>query len=222
MESSYFSILKSSLLFSDFSFAEISALRQILQAGERHYEKNAHLISAGDPISAFGLLLSGAVQITMDDIDGNHILMANVAPGATFAEAMSCTGVTESPIDAIAAQECTVLWLQGAPLLEPSFLADPLCARFSSSFIRVMADRSLRFNDRIQVLSKKTIREKLITFFSQQAVYQKSHDIVLAMDRSGLADYLGVERSALSRELSNMQKAGMLRFHKNHFTIFHT
>lgn len=215
-------VLQKSTLFSGISPEEADRLCVLLRAGERHYAKGSYLITAGDPIPAFALLLSGSVQVFMDDVDGNHIVMNNVRPGVTFAEAMVCSGVTESPICAVALQESTVLWFQGAALMEPSFFADPLCARFGANFIRTLAGRSLRFNDRVQVLSKKSIREKLITFFSQQLYQQKSRRIVLDMDRSALADYLGVERSALSRELSRMRKAGMIDFHKNHFTIHHT
>ncbi len=221
MQQSKSSVLQDSILFSEISPDEIKRLCTILKAGERHYQKGSYLISAGDPISVFGLLLSGAVQISMDDLDGHHIVMANVLPGATFAEALVCSNVTESPICAVATQDSTVLWFHGSALLSPAFYADPLCAKFGTNFIRVMADRSLRFNDRIQVLSKKTIREKLITFFSQQVYHQKSRSITLSMDRSALADYLGVERTALSRELSKMRKAGMIDFRKNQFILHH-
>ena len=215
-------ILQNSILFSGISPTETDRLCTLLRAGERHYAKGSYLITAGDPIPAFALLLSGSVQVFMDDVDGNHIVMNNVGPGATFAEAMVCSGVPESPICAVAVQESTALWFQGAALMDPAFFFDPLCARFGTNFIRTIAGRSLRFNDRVQVLSKKSIREKLITFFSQQIYQQKSRQIVLDMDRSALADYLGVERSALSRELSRMHRAGMIDYHKNHFTIHHT
>mgnify|MGYP005806228817 CR=1 FL=1 len=222
MQKSELDTLRATLLFSGISTEEIGRLCRLLHAGERHYAKGSFLITAGDPISAFALLLSGAVQVFMNDMDGNRIVMANVTPGTLFAEALACSDVSESPIYAVSTQESTVLWLQSAFLSNPAFFADPLCARFGANFIRSMADRSLRFNDRVQILSKKSIRDKLITFFSQQIHQQKSRQIVIDMDRSALADYLGVERSALSRELSRMQHAGILQFHKNHFTIFHT
>lgn len=214
-------VLIHSTLFSECSAEEIAQLCTVLHAMERHYAKGSFLIRAGDALPAFGLLLSGSVQVFMDDLDGNRILMADVSPGSTFAEAMACSGVAESPISAVAVQESSILWFYANLLMEPTFFADPLCARFATNFIRTMATRSLRFNDRIQVLSKKSIREKLITFFSQQMHYQRSRQIVLSMDRSALADYLGVDRTALSRELSHMRKDNILSFHKNHFTIHH-
>lgn len=214
--------LQKSSLFSGISPEETERLCALLHAGERRYAKGSYLITAGDPIPAFALLLSGSVQVSMDDIDGNRIVMNTVAPGSTFAEALVCSGTSESPICVLATQESAVLWFQGAALMDPLFFSDPLCARFGANFIRTLAGRSLRFNDRVQVLSKKSIREKLITFFSQQLLLQKSRTIVLDMDRSALADYLGVERTALSRELSHMRQAGMIDFRKNRFTIYHT
>ncbi len=213
---------QASPLFSDMTPEEITRLCELLHASERRYPKGASLISPGDPLPAFGLLLSGTVQVSMDDVDGNHIVMANVIPGATFAEALVCSGAAESPICAAATQDCAVLWLQGAPLTSPAFFADPLCARFAANFIRTLSHRILQFNDRVQILSKKTIREKLITLFSQQVQRQRTRQIVLDMDRSALADYLGTDRSALSRELSRMKHAGMISYWKNQFYIHHT
>lgn len=215
-------ILQHSTLFSGISPAECERLCALLGCIERHYARGSYLITAGDPIPAFALLLSGAVQVFMDDVDGNHIVMHLVTPGSTFAEAMVCSGVAEAPICAEAVQDSAVLWFRGEALMDPRFFSDPLCARFGTNFIRTLAGRSLRFNDRIQILSKKSIRDKLITFFSQQVHRQHSHQLVLQMDRSALADYLGVERSALSRELSRMRRAGLIDFRKNQFTIYHT
>ena len=211
--------LREAALFDSFSEEETDRLCRILGWGERRYERGGALFHAGDPIRACGMLLSGAVQVFLDDVNGNHIVMAHVEPGALFGEAMVCSGMAECPISAVALQDCTVLWLRGDLLTMPDFYGDPLCARFGVSFMRAMAERTLRFNDRIQVLSKRSIRDKLITFFSQKIRQEKSRELVLEMDRAALADYLGVERSALSRELSRMRKDGLLDFRKNHFIV---
>ena len=221
MQKSELDVLRSATLFAGISPEEIGRLCRLLHAVRRQYARGAFLITAGPPISSFAVLLSGAVQVFMDDIDGNRIVMAHVQPGAVFAEAMACSGIRSTPVYAVAAQDSAALWLQSGALADPAFFADPLCARFGVNFMQALAERSLRFNDRIQVLSKKSIREKLVTFFSQQVHQQSSRQIILQMDRSALADYLGVDRSALSRELSRMQRAGMIRFHKNRFTIYH-
>lgn len=215
-------IVLSSGLFAGIPSEKLPELFSLLNAAERQYAKGSYLISAGEAVSSFALLLSGAVQVFMDDIDGNHIVMANVSAGATFGEAMACCRTAESPVYAAALQDCRVLWLRSDTLLDPSFYTDPSLACFCRNFIQTVSARTLQFNDRIQVLSKKSIREKLITFFSQQIQRQKSREIVLSMDRNALADYLGVERSALSRELSRMRDCGMIDFRKNHFTIHHT
>lgn len=219
MQSSEYRMLEASGLFAGIAPEDIPALCTLLKAGERRYARGSCLITAGDAVSSFALLLSGAVQVFMDDIDGNHIVMANVSPGMTFGEAMACCRTAESPVYAVAMQECSALWFHSDALLDPTLYTNPLLARFCSNFIQTAAARTLQFNDRIQVLSKKSIREKLITFFSQQIQRQKSREITLSMDRSAFADYLGVERSALSRELSRMRACGMIDFRKNHFVI---
>ena len=83
----------------------------------------------------------------------------------------------------------------------------------------MLAERTLSMNNRIQVLSKKSLREKLMTFFTQRVQESGSFAFEISMDRSAMADYLGVDRSALSRELSRLRDEGALKFRKNHFEI---
>lgn len=211
--------LQDTALFFGMYPAEIDYICSLLQMQVRTYPKNMTIIREGDIVPRFGLVAEGTVQVSMTDINGNNMVMANVQQGTTFAEALACTGTAESPIRAEAIQNSAVFWFQAFLLNDPDWRSDIIFNKFCINFMQVLARRGLAFNDRIQVLSKRTIREKLITYFSQQSVQQKTSEIAIEFDRKGLADYLGVERSALSRELSNMRRDGLVDFRKNKFIL---
>ena len=142
--------------------------------------------------------------------------MANVSAGDTFGESLSFLGVTASPIHASAEADCEILWLSTENLRRiPTSETDHL---LSQRFVSMLATRTLNMNDRIQILSRPTLRGRLVTFFSQY-VRRVGRSFAIPFDRADMAAYLGTDRSALSRELGRMQKEGLLRFRKNRFEI---
>ncbi len=212
-------LLKNTYLFRDFTDNELSEALTFLSAREACYKKGETVIMLGSPITEFAIVLSGGVQISCDDINGNQIIMMSVSKGGMFAESLSVTKSPESPIYAVATEDTRLLWLKIAPILKNS--ASPLDTKITTSFITALAAKCLSMNDRVQILSKKSIREKVITYFSQLSEHTKSDEITVPLSREDMASYLGVERSALSRELSNMQRDGIISYNKNHFKIIH-
>lgn len=207
-------VLSNSILFCGLSEQGLRRHLQYYQGSVRSYGKGTFLVGTEETMKQFGLVLDGTVQAVMDDINGDRIIMANVAKGITFGEALCFTRrLTEMYI--IASTDCRVLWLSCDNLWEhPQQLPDA-----QLRFTRLLANRTLQMNDRIQVLSKKSLRAKLITFFSQCVGQNKEEEFVLDMDRETMAAYLGIDRSALSRELSRMRAEGLLVFRKNHFRL---
>ncbi len=213
-------LLKNTYLFNGFSDEELDEALSRLSARTASYKKGDVLISLGSPIREFGIVLSGGVQISCDDISGNQIIMMSVSKGDMFAESLAVTANRESPIYAVATEASTLLWLKAAPISQ-GIIASPLDTKIITSFINALAAKCLSMNDRVQILSKKSIRDKVITYFSQLAERSKSDEFTIPLSREDMASYLGVERSALSRELSNMQRDGIIVYRKNHFRIMH-
>ena len=146
------------------------------------------------------------------------MIMANVNPGETFGEALCHLG-QETGIYIRSVTDATVLWMNTDKIksdLSEKTKADVILV---NRFITMLARRALMMNDRIQILSKLTIREKLITFFSQYNKRLGAEVFELPFNRNDMAIYLGVNRSALSRELSKMKSDGIVSFHKNKFRI---
>lgn len=206
-------LVKNSALFFGMSEEKLKQTLTQMRAHKKEYKKGECLCREGGEMPFFGLVLCGTVQAFTDDINGDRVLMTSVDEGGTFGESLCFLGVKEIPVCIYAATDCAVLWLSCEHL--KSGADTELYNRFSS----MLAQRALDMNDRIQVLSKLSVREKLMTLFSQYAHKSGSRTFSLPFDRESLASYIGANRSALSRELSNMQKEGIIEFYKNSFKI---
>ena len=213
-------LLLNTYIFKGLAESELDDALSYLSAREKHYKKGDNLIMLGDEISSFGIITSGTVQISCDDINGNRMIMATVSKGGMFAESLAVTANNDSPIYAVATEDSSVLWLRAAPIRK-NLVSSPLHAKIISNFLSAIAHKCLSMNDRVQILSKKTIREKVITYMSQLAEHNKSGEIAIPLSRQDMASYLGVERSALSRELSKMQKDGIILYSRNRFKFLH-
>lgn len=209
-----FEIIKKHTLFCGFSEKELTGALEFFGAYECSYKKGEFLHQVGDPMRCFGLVLGGTVQVYIDEYDGQSMIMATVSEGMTFGEAIAFLGI-EAPIYICAVTDVQVLWLDPANIKNYTPEYSELVNRFIASFAR----RSLSMNDRIQLLSRLTLREKLKTFFSQEAARCGSDSFDIPFDRADMAAYLGCDRSALSRELGNMKREGIIDFRKNRFTI---
>lgn len=211
----YEEIINKCPLFSGLSGDSLQTALRFFNAVEKKYPAGQILNRPGEPLSNFGLVLSGNVQVCMDDINGTRIIMAGVAPGETFGESL-CLLKREADIIIICVTETVLLVMNTDFLYNNTGSSDG--AELSRRFCAMLASRTLKMNDRIQLLSQNGIRDKIITLLSQYAVHG-SDEIFLPFNRETLAVYLGVNRSALSRELGKMRDAGIIEFCKDRFKI---
>lgn len=207
-------------LFRNLTEEELSQALRFFDAQEIAYPRGAVIKSALDRISRFALVLSGSVQVSMDDVNGRQLVLSCVQSGQTFGEAL-CYLQKDAPLTFLALSDVRLLWLRCDNLYRtqtadiPPALSDKMHRRFTA----MLAERTLSMNDRIQILSRAGIREKLRAFFAECARDAGSNRFTVPFDRAGMAAYLNVDRSALSRELSQMQKRGEILFHKNTFEL---
>ncbi|MDD4199830.1 MAG: Crp/Fnr family transcriptional regulator [Eubacteriales bacterium] len=236
----YYEILKSSILFAGLKEVEMKEALIILGASFREYERGDVLHRAFSPVKNFGLVLEGTVNVCSDDLEGNRMIMASVQPGSTFAEALYFLKVKDSPMYAEATDCVSALWLSTDKLFgtskagakadiggrlcskeinEFSDTSPKLIDRMQKNFVSLLAGRTLSMNDRIQVLSKLTLREKLKTYFSEMSGQTGGLTFNVPFNREDMATYLGTNRSALSRELAKMKAEGLIDFYRNSFRI---
>lgn len=209
--------IKKNPLFEGLSEDALARALEMLCAKAAHYTKGEHLLRAGEPFLCFGMVLSGAVSVYMDDIDGERMMMASVGIGDTFGESHAYLGTKESPVYILAVEESDVVWLSPSSLY--GVIGDDLALHLRERFTALLARRALYQNERIQILSKPKIRARLVTFFTQWEAKAKSKTFSVPFDRASLAVYLGVNRTALSRELSAMKAEGLIDFYKNTFKL---
>ncbi len=218
IETARYPLLRHSLLFAGLADGQLDEALALLSATRRTYARGEYLCRTGEQLARFGLVLSGTVQVYTDDFEGNQMMMANVTPGETFGESLCYLQRSAPHLYILTAGGAEVLWLDVAPFRHERGAA-PLVHAMFSRFTAMLAARALEMNERIQILSKYTLREKLLTFLSgwERRCGQKTFQI--PFDRAALAVYLGVNRTALSRELSAMQAEGLLEFYKNSFKL---
>lgn len=214
-----YSVLRQSDLFLGLDDKQINYALSFFNAKEAYFEKDAFLQHTGGNLKQFGLVLSGKVEVFMDDIDGNQMLLANVTAGETFGESLCYLQIAEIPVYIRAAEDCSLLWLDCRSIQQLCNNCNALDFVLTDRFISMLARRTLSMNDRIQILSKPTLRTKLLTFLSQCEHRYGSKTFSIPFDRSKLAVYLGANRSAMTRELAAMKKEGIIDFYRNTFRL---
>ena len=204
----YYEILSQCPLFAGITRQEMPEILDCLDKKVVEIPKGDPVFLEGEPARFVGVVLSGGVQIVRDDYYGNRSVLTVVAPGGMFAEAFVCAGLDALPVSAFAVQNSTVLLLDCRRVMTG---CDCLFhSRLVFNLLRGMARKNLVLTEKIRYMSQKTTREKLMEFLLDQAKRRGSAEFTIPYDRQALADYLGVERSAMSAEIGKLQKAGVI------------
>ena len=218
----FFEIISKNPLFSGIHQEELRSLMQCLGGKVKGYPKGAPVFLEGDPAGFIGLVLEGSVQIVHDDFYGNRTLLMVAQQGETFAEAFACTNLAAMPLSGFAVRDCKVLWLECRRMLTVCTNACGFHNALVQNLLREVAQKNLLLGQRVQLMSQKTTKEKLIAYLLDQAKQKNSSEFTIPMDRQALADFLGVERSAMSAELSKLRKAGCLDSKGSWFRLLST
>ena len=197
---------------------DLPALARHLAFRTVSYPKGAVILREGSLITDIGLILEGCIQMEHNDIWGNKSILSIVQTGGVFAEAYACVPGEAMMIDVIAKENATILFLSVSKLFMPCNACQSQ-NRIIQNLVQISAMKNLQFSRRTLHTSPKTIRERLLSYFSYQVMAQGSNHIRIPFDRQQLADYLNVDRSALSKELGKMKQDGLITYRKNEFVI---
>lgn len=207
-------------LFDEISEQNFLKLKECLKAVKKSYLKDEIIFDYGDKLSAVGYVLSGKVRILKDDFENNKVLIAEVEKTQTFAEALVCAGIKKSPVTVIAAEDSEILFIDFQKILGVCASSCPFHKQLIENIIKIIANKNLFLNSRIELLSKKSLKERIMFYLKSQKEKQNKEIFEIPFSREKMAQYLAVDRSALSRELCRMKSANLLDFHKNSFRIF--
>lgn len=211
--------LADSPLFRGIAPEALPGLLSCLGGQERPYEKGAVILLEGAPTDRLGVVLSGSVLIELNDVWGGSSVLDRIGPGGIFAEAYACVPDEPLLVTATAAEACRVLLVRIAQLSAPCSRACASHTQVIGNLLAISARKNLNLSRRMLHTAPKTIRRRLLSYFSECARRCASSQFDIPYDRQQLADYLGVERSALCKTLSAMQRQGLLSYRKNRFTL---
>jgi len=214
---SFFETIKESPLFEGIGLSDFKKLVSCLPAKAAKYQKNDVILLAGDALNIVGLVLSGSVRVIKEDIEGNETILAEISAVNLFCEVFACAELDYSPITVWASEDCEVLLIDYRKIIETCPSVCPAHLRLNKNLLRAVARKSLLLNQKVEILSKRSIRERLLCFFDMQRGIAKKFTI--PYNREEMARYLCVDRSAMSNEIGKLQKEGLIRFNRNTFEI---
>lgn len=229
----YADIIFHSPLFQGIPHEQLELLLTTLSVGMRTCKKNEFLLHSGSKVPGLGILLSGSASILKEDFWGNRNIISRLETGDIFAESYACSPETLLSVSVLAEDDLKVLFLDIQTLLSASAFL-PGTTQLLQNLLSVTAHKNLLLNEKLTHLSRRTTREKLLSYLSAESIRQsvsKTHkfsntpathpavEFDIPFNRQQLADYLSVDRSAMSAELGRMRDEGLLSFHKNHFVL---
>ncbi|MCR5342260.1 MAG: Crp/Fnr family transcriptional regulator [Butyrivibrio sp.] len=212
-------VLQKIPLFRGMTDKEIAALLKVLDARKQSYEKNDRILHAGSKPGVIGIVLSGSVTILSDDIWGNRTILSHVEKGGLFAEAYALLEDVPMLVDVIANEGCSILLLKTKGILNSDKSQNSWDYKLLRNLLLISSKKNLNLSGRSFHTSPKTIRERVMSYLNTLALQNESTEFDIPFDRQQLADYLNLERSALSKELGKMQKEGIIETRKSHFKL---
>lgn len=208
-----------SLLFRGLSRQECLSMLSCLDPVVKTYEKGEYILSGGEAIHAACLTMEGNVHLTREDAWGNRHLIGFAGKGELFGESYACLPQIPLTVNAVAAEPCKIAFLDIGRVFHTCSRSCIIHQKLIENFLSVLAGKNLTLMEKIDHISQKTTREKVMAYLSLEAMKQQSNSFAIPFNRQQLADYLCVERSALSAELGKMQREGLIWFQKNRFRI---
>ena len=219
-ESTYLATLaKRSPLFDGIGTDNLSALFSCLGARRVRLAKGEPLMRTGEKADRFGVVLSGSLAVSTYDASGKRTLIKLIRAPEAVAAAQALSGADAMSVDVEANEDCEVLFLKSARIVTPCENACAFHARLVRNIMRMLAVKTLELNRKIDILSRRATADRLMAYLYAVAKENDSREFDIPFDRQGLADYLCVERSALSDEISRLCKTGIISSRKSHFTL---
>jgi len=210
--------VKDSILMSGIKTQELSSMLGCLRGVIKKYDRGETVISEGDKIDKFGLLIEGALQVVQYDYLGNKSVVSVIEPKQIFNEAFAYVNKISS-LDVEAIEKSKVLFLDSDKLSTPCENCCTFHKQLVKNLLYIISNKNINLTQKIECMSKRSTKEKLLTFLSLESIKNNSKEFTISLDRQALADYLGVERSAMSAELSKLQKDRIIEYKKNWFKL---
>lgn len=215
----YLNLLTNTDLFNGINEDDIINILECLSAKLHHFRKGEYIFHTGGYITSLSLLLEGCVHIQREDYWGNLSILHKILPGEIFGEAYAVSGNIPILNDVLAVIDSSVLFLDIDHILTVCTSACSFHTLLIQNLFKMISSKNRILAQKLGHMSQRTTREKLLSYLSEQSAKTKNTSFDIPFDRQQLADFLSVDRSAMSKELCKMRDEGILVFNKNHFIL---
>ena len=215
----YLKIIKKCPLFAEIEEENLLRMLNCLGAKVVSFDKKYTVFAEGSPAKYIGIMLSGSAQIIQVDYYGNRSILSEVSAPQVFAEAFACAEVGALPVTVIANDPCDIMLIECDHILHTCSNNCGFHQQLIFNLMKDLASKTILFHQRIEITSKRTTREKLLTYLLMQARAAGRDSFDIPFDRQELADYLEVDRSGLSAEISKLRAEGVIESDKKHFRL---
>lgn len=206
-------------LFEGIEPDQLAALLDCLSARTQSFKKGEFVFRRDEPARYVGIVLEGGVHVIQEDFWGNRTILDHIDPGELFGESLSCAELEQIPVSVVTTSPSKIMLIDYRRIITVCPSTCVFHARLIANMLSILASKNIMLTRKMEYISQRTTREKLLAFLSTQALRAKSREVVVPYNRQELADFLCVDRSALSRELSLMKKEGILDYDKNCFVL---
>ena len=218
----YSETLIKSPLFDGISLQNYNALLNCIGGKTKQYAKGEFISLSGDSINCIGVVMSGRVYILKEDIFGNRAILNDTGRGAIFGESFICSGSYSLTVSIQAAEKSEILFLPFDRVIQSCSSACLFHQALIKNMLVMIAKKNIKLIEKLEITTKHSLREKILAYLSQLAQEQDSTTVTSRLGRMDLADFLGADRSALTRELNRMRDDGLLDYERNTYRLYGT
>ena len=218
----YLDVIKKSSLFAGIGSNDIEFIYNTLKCKIKSYKSEETIYSYGDKVTAVYLILEGDIIFIREDIWGNSDILTKIEKGQSFGMVYAFSSQKKSDMKAVTSKGCTLLIIPTDNIYKPFSEKHALRERLIKNVIKTLCDKSIFLTEKLTHISQRKLRDKIIAYLSYESIRNNSSSFYIPYSRQQLAEYLCVDRSALSNELSKMQNEGIILFYKNKFTLLST
>ncbi len=215
----YFDILRKCSLFNEINDDDLMPLLSCLNAKVERFGKKYTIIPEGKPVKHIGIVLSGAAQAVRNDYNGNRSIVSGISPAEVFCEGFACAEVSSMPVSIIASETSEIMLIDSSRITHPCPKACGFHQKLIFNLMKGLAEKNVMFHKKIEVTSQRTTRDKLMTYLMLEAKKHGSSSFQIPFNRQELADYLEVDRSGLSVEISKLKDEGVIEADRSSFTL---
>lgn len=211
-------LMQKILLFKNMTDTDFVCLESFLQPYTRFFRTDEYIAHAGDFLHTIGIILTGSVLMVSEDFWGNQNLISRFTAGEFFGEAHSFSR-NALFFSLKTAEETSILFFNTTSLLSDPLPENESVQKLLHNLLTVIIEKKLNYMRKTEILSHRNLRSKISAYLTEEYRKCGAYSFTIPFNRQEMADYLSVDRCALSRELSKMKKEGILRYEHNHFTL---